>query len=281
MLAINRSDAFTFSGVISGTGAFNQIGSGTTTLSGANTYTGATTVTAPARLTIAAGGSITSNVSNNATFNNAGTVTGSVTTRPASIRHDHQWLTNAGALNTGTVNGGLTTPGSSTANRGRRDQRRDRQQCAARSTSRYGDQQQHLHQCRGATLAVGAGGTYTLQGLLTNSGAVTVASGGQLIATAAASPTMPAAPSRSRDGTVKDDLNNAGTVTNNGAYFANVATNTGTITNSGTWTGNVVSNTGTINNNLTWTGTVSNAGTFNNNAGATVSGLLTNTAGIP
>jgi len=34
-----------------------------------------------------------------------------------------------------------------------------------------------------------------------------------------------------------------------------------------------------INNNLAWTGAVSNAGTFINNAGATVSGLLTNTAG--
>ena len=42
--AINRSDTFTFGGVISGTGAFQQLGTGTTILSGANTYTGATTV---------------------------------------------------------------------------------------------------------------------------------------------------------------------------------------------------------------------------------------------
>jgi uncharacterized protein with beta-barrel porin domain len=46
------------------------------------------------------------------------------------------------------------------------------------------------------------------------------------------------------------------------------------------WAGNVASNAGTITNNKTWTGAVSNAGTFNNNAGATVSGLLTNTAGV-
>ena len=46
VLAVNRSDAVTFAGVISGTGAFNQIGSGTTTLNGINTYTGATTVSA-------------------------------------------------------------------------------------------------------------------------------------------------------------------------------------------------------------------------------------------
>ena len=55
--------------------------------------------------------------------------------------------------------------------------------------------------------------------------------------------------------------------------------NAAAIANNGGWTGNVASNVGTIDNNKTWTGTVSNAGTFNNNAGATVSGLLTNTAG--
>jgi autotransporter-associated beta strand protein len=131
----------------------------------------------------------------------------------------------------------------------------------------------------GATLAVNAA-TYTLQGLLTNSGAVTVANGATLNATTGgvtnnASGTITVA----AGGTVKDDLNNAGVTTNNGAYLANVATNTGTITNNAVWTGNVLSNVGTINNNLTWTGTVSNAGTFNNNTGAAVSGLLTNTAG--
>ena len=75
-----------------------------------------------------------------------------------------------------------------------------------------------------ATLAIGASGAYTLQGMLTNSGAVTVASGGQLIATVGgitnnAGGTITVA----LGGTVKDDLNNAGVVTNNGAYVANVA----------------------------------------------------------
>ena len=64
-----------------------------------------------------------------------------------------------------------------------------------------------------------------------------------------------------------------------GRWNGNVVSNAARITNNGVWTGNVLSNTGTITNNLTWTGTVSNAGTFNNNAGATVSGLLTNAAG--
>ncbi len=46
VLAFNRSDAVTFGGTISGTGAVNQIGAGTTVLTAANTYTGGTTITA-------------------------------------------------------------------------------------------------------------------------------------------------------------------------------------------------------------------------------------------
>jgi autotransporter-associated beta strand protein len=47
-LAFNRSDTFTFPGVISGTGALQQIGTGTTILTGNNTYTGDTTISAGA-----------------------------------------------------------------------------------------------------------------------------------------------------------------------------------------------------------------------------------------
>jgi outer membrane autotransporter protein len=43
-LAFNRTDAVIFSGIISGGGAINQIGSGTTTLTGANTYGGGTMI---------------------------------------------------------------------------------------------------------------------------------------------------------------------------------------------------------------------------------------------
>ncbi len=43
-LAFNRSDAVTFSGVVSGAGALSQIGPGTLTLTGANTYSGGTLV---------------------------------------------------------------------------------------------------------------------------------------------------------------------------------------------------------------------------------------------
>ena len=46
IFAINRSDAFSFGGVISGSGAFQQNGTGTTTLTAANSYSGATNVNA-------------------------------------------------------------------------------------------------------------------------------------------------------------------------------------------------------------------------------------------
>jgi autotransporter-associated beta strand protein/T5SS/PEP-CTERM-associated repeat protein len=52
-LAINRSDVFTFGGVISGSGGFAQNGTGTTILTANNTYTGPTEVNAG---TLQAGG---------------------------------------------------------------------------------------------------------------------------------------------------------------------------------------------------------------------------------
>jgi autotransporter-associated beta strand protein len=51
-LAFNRSDTFTFPGVISGTGAVQQIGTGITILTGSNTYTGATTIGAGGALIV-------------------------------------------------------------------------------------------------------------------------------------------------------------------------------------------------------------------------------------
>jgi len=54
--AINRSDTFTFDGVISGSGAFQQNGAGTTIFT-ANTYTGGTIINA-GRLQLGPGGSL-------------------------------------------------------------------------------------------------------------------------------------------------------------------------------------------------------------------------------
>ena len=70
IFAINRSNALSFGGVISGTGAFQQNGSGTTILTAANTYTGGTTISAGI-LQLGNGGttgSITGDVTNNGIF---------------------------------------------------------------------------------------------------------------------------------------------------------------------------------------------------------------------
>jgi autotransporter-associated beta strand protein len=77
--AVNRSDIYSFAGVISGTGAFQQFGIGTTALTGATTYSGGTTI-ASGTLQIGAGGttgSIAGNVADNGAlvFNRSDAVT--------------------------------------------------------------------------------------------------------------------------------------------------------------------------------------------------------------
>ena len=89
-LAFNRSDAVTFGGVISGTGALQQNGAGSTNLTAANTYTGATTVNAG---TLLVNGSIAT--SSGVTVNSGGTLGGT------------------GALPQVTINGGTLSPGNS------------------------------------------------------------------------------------------------------------------------------------------------------------------------
>jgi autotransporter-associated beta strand protein/T5SS/PEP-CTERM-associated repeat protein len=81
-LVLSRSDASTYSGVISGAGSLTKQGSGTLTLSGSNSYTGSTTISA-GTLQIGAGGptgSIAGDVVNDAflVFNrsNASTYSG-------------------------------------------------------------------------------------------------------------------------------------------------------------------------------------------------------------
>jgi autotransporter-associated beta strand protein len=90
IFAINRSDAFTFGAVISGSGAFEQRGIGTLTLSSINTYTGATNVNAG---TLSVNGSIAS--SSLITVNAGGTLGGN------------------GTVGNTTINGGTLAPGNS------------------------------------------------------------------------------------------------------------------------------------------------------------------------
>jgi autotransporter-associated beta strand protein len=104
-LAFNRSNAYTFGGAISGTGAVRQNGAGTTTLSALNTYTGATTVNA-GTLAIANGGSIVSNTTvNGGTFQVNGTAAG-VTVNGGT-------LGGTGMVGNTTLNGGTLAAGNS------------------------------------------------------------------------------------------------------------------------------------------------------------------------
>ncbi len=285
----NKSGIFNVVGNLVGNSTFTNNDAATLVVAAGNSFTGITTLTNNAHngdgcngtcgqrgIFVTAGSALSANAiinSSVSTIDNSGTI--SSLTLP---------LTNAGELKTATatsvVNGGLINTGTVTAAGAVNGVIANNAGTFTVGGNLTGDSS--FTNASGATLAVNTA-TYTLQGLLSNSGAVMVANGATLNATTGgitnkASGTITVA----LGGTVKDDLNNAGAVTNNGAYVANVATNTGAgnITNNGVWTGNVLSNAATITNNLTWTGTVSNAGTFNNNAGATVSGLLTNTAGI-
>jgi autotransporter-associated beta strand protein len=70
VLAVNRGDALTLDGTISGTGTLTKSGSGTLTLTGDNTYAGATTITAGAGNTLQLGdggntGSVAGNIVDN------------------------------------------------------------------------------------------------------------------------------------------------------------------------------------------------------------------------
>ncbi|WP_146002053.1 autotransporter family protein [Cupriavidus pauculus] len=102
-LAFNRSDAYTYSGVVSGAGGLTQSGAGATTLTAASTYTGPTTVNLG---TLAIDGSITSPVTVNAagTLSGSGTIFGNVT--------------NTGTVTPGGGSGVLTIAGNYIGNGG-------------------------------------------------------------------------------------------------------------------------------------------------------------------
>ena len=102
-LAINRSNALTLGGVISGNGELLQTGTGTTVLTAANSYTGATRVSSGTLLingnqSTATGLTV---VAANATLGGTGTIGGSV------VLGDGTLAPGAGGAGTLTINGNL------------------------------------------------------------------------------------------------------------------------------------------------------------------------------
>jgi fibronectin-binding autotransporter adhesin len=134
-LAFDRSDAYRFDGAISGTGAVDQNGTGTTILAADNSYTGGTTINA-GTLQLGAGGTsgmIAGNVANNGTlaFNRSdavgfgGTISGTggvsqdgggTTTLTAANSYTGSTTVNAGTL---LINGDQSAAtGTTTVNAG-------------------------------------------------------------------------------------------------------------------------------------------------------------------
>jgi len=268
--AINRSNAYTFANVISGSGAFQQLGTGTTILTGNNTYAGSTTINA-GTLQLGNGGtsgSITSDVTNNGTFaiNRSDNVTfANVISGTGAFQQLGTGITTLTNANTYT---GATTISAGTLQLGNGG-------TSGSITSDVVDN---------GTFAINRSDNVTFANVISGTGAFQQLGAGTTMLTNANTYTGPTTVTAgtlaiSATGSITSNVTNNATLNNAGTVTGSLINN-GTSTNNGIWKGNVTSNTGTISNNLTWTGTVSNAGTFTNNAGGTVSGLLTSTAGV-
>lgn len=119
ILAFNRSDVVTFSGVISGAGGVAQIGTGTTILNANNPYTGPTAVAAgtlavgdPANSTAALSGGGAVAVAPRATLGGYGSVAGLVVNAGTVAAGNALPVFAGGPAGTFTIGGGLLNGGS-------------------------------------------------------------------------------------------------------------------------------------------------------------------------
>lgn len=165
----------TFSGIISGTGAFNQTGAGVSILSNANTYTGATTVSA-GELDVNGSTAANSAVSvNGGILGGSGTVKGNVVVTNGTINGNGLILAGASAT---TFSGNSSLSGTATFNNGI--------STASGILSITGTTTSNVGVIHGATLNNGGKviGNVNVSGLLNGNGTVngilTIKSGGEL-----------------------------------------------------------------------------------------------------
>ena len=170
-LAFNRSDSFTFANVISGTGAVQQSGTGTTILTGTNTYTGGTTING-GTLQIGNGGT-SGSIAGNVTANSGGTLAfdrsdsitfANVISGTGSVQQSGTGTTTLTGTN--TYSGGTTISGGTlqVGNGG----------TTGSITGNVTDN---------GTLAVNRSDTWTLRGAISGSGAVQKSGAGTLALT--------------------------------------------------------------------------------------------------
>jgi outer membrane autotransporter protein len=144
ILAFNRSNLLSFGAVISGTGAVEQNGPGTTNLTATNTYTGATTVNAG---TLLVNGSI---VSSSGVTVNAGGTLGGTGLLPSTTINPGGALAPGNSIGTITVSGSLTFVGAGNYIVEVSPATADRTNASGTAT------------LSGTLHAVGLGGTYTI-----------------------------------------------------------------------------------------------------------------------
>ncbi|MFC7398203.1 autotransporter-associated beta strand repeat-containing protein [Chelatococcus sp. GCM10030263] len=314
-LVVNRSDALTLDGVISGSGDLQQSGTGTTILTGDSTYTGGTTI-ASGTLQLGDGGtsgSITGDVTNNGTlvFNRSDAVTfAGVISGSGDLRHIGDGITTLTATNTysgGTAIDGGTLRISTDANLG---------DAAGGLSFNGGTLNTTADVASGRDVALAGAGIFltdagtstTLTGGISGAGALTKDGAGTLVVAGDAShsggTTITAGTLQVGDGATSGTL--AGDVTNNGTLafnrsddvtFAGVVSGTGDLQQIGTgttiltsdssYTGGTTIASGTLQlgdggTSGSITGDVTNNGTlaFDRSDAVTFDGLITGTGGV-
>lgn len=113
-LAFDRSDAVTYSHVISGSGALVKLGSGTLILDGVNTYTGSTTVSA-GTLEVGDASHTTASVAGDVTVNADGTLRGHGTVH-GNVSNDGGVVMPGGSIGVLTVAGNYVQSATGTLN---------------------------------------------------------------------------------------------------------------------------------------------------------------------